>query len=92
MSLFKSKEWWRTECGTGEIFDGQSLLVAPLFGPEKGDVVAVGSHSGNLRIYCPSSQWIDESKAPSGYKVTDLMIETRVADCIIDMKAGKFVS
>ncbi|XP_026823747.1 protein PTHB1 [Ooceraea biroi] len=92
MSLFKTKEWWRTQCGVNESFDRHSLLVAPLFGAERKDVIVVGSHSGCLRIYNPSSQWIDESKSPSGYKSSDLIIETQIGDCIIDMKAGKFVS
>uniref|UniRef100_A0A0C9PRB8 Bbs9_1 protein n=1 Tax=Fopius arisanus TaxID=64838 RepID=A0A0C9PRB8_9HYME len=92
MSLFRTKEWWRTECGNSETFDGQSLLVVPLFGEEKRDIIIVASHSGNLRIYKPSAQWIDETNSSSGYKFTDLMIETKIADCIIDVKSGKFVS
>lgn len=92
MSLFKSKEWWRTQCGVNESFDRHSLLVVSLFGAERKDVIVVGSHSGYLRIYGPSSQWIDESKSPSGYKSSDLIIETKIGDCIVDTKAGKFVS
>ncbi|XP_015121440.1 protein PTHB1 [Diachasma alloeum] len=92
MSLFRTKEWWRTECGNGETFDGQSLLVVPLFGEEKRDIIIVASHSGNLRIYSPSAQWNDETNSSSGYKLTDLIIETKIADCIIDVKSGKFVS
>ncbi|KMQ86133.1 protein pthb1 [Lasius niger] len=92
MSLFKTKEWWRTQCGVNESFDRRSLLVAPLFGADRKDIVIVGSHSGCLRIYSPLSQWIDETKLPSGYKSTDLIIETQIGDCIVDMKTGKFVS
>ncbi|XP_070154713.1 protein PTHB1-like [Polyergus mexicanus] len=92
MSLFKTKEWWRTQCGVDESFDRRSLLVAPLFGADRKDIVVVGSHNGCLRIYRPSSQWIDETKMPSGYKSTDLIIETQIGDCIVDTKAGKFVS
>ncbi|XP_050465963.1 protein PTHB1 [Cataglyphis hispanica] len=92
MSLFKTKEWWRTQCGVDESFDRRSLLVAPLFGPDRKDIVVVGSHSGFLRMYSSSSQWIDETKMPSGYKSTDLLIETQIGDCIVDIKAGKFVS
>lgn len=75
-----------------ESFDRRSLLVAPLFGTDRKDVIVVASHSGYLRIYCPSSQWLDESKEPSGYKSSDLIIETRIGECIIDVKVGKFVS
>ncbi|KAL6448315.1 hypothetical protein ACFW04_000339 [Cataglyphis niger] len=92
MSLFKTKEWWRTQCGVDESFDRRGLLVAPLFGPDRKDIVVVGSHSGFLRMYSSSSQWIDETKMPSGYKSTDLLIETQIGDCIVDTKAGKFVS
>lgn len=92
MSLFKTKEWWRTRAGVNESFDRRSLLVAPLFGPDKKDVIVIGGHNGYLRIYCPSSQWLDESKEPSGYKSSDLIIETRIGECIVDMRTGKFVS
>ncbi|XP_071628564.1 protein PTHB1-like [Temnothorax longispinosus] len=92
MSLFKTKEWWRTQCGVNESFDRQSLLVTPFFGADRKDVVVVGSHSGYLRIYSPSSQWIDETKSPSGYKSSDLVVEAQIGDCIVDTKAGKFVS
>ncbi|KZC14433.1 Protein PTHB1 [Dufourea novaeangliae] len=92
MSLFKTKEWWRTVCGAQETFDGRCLLVTPLFGEEKKDAIVVGSHDGYLRIYSPSSQWIEETRSPSGYKSTDTMLETQIGDCIVDIKAGKFVS
>ncbi|CAL7941620.1 unnamed protein product [Xylocopa violacea] len=92
MSLFKTKEWWRTRCGANETFDRHSLLAAPLFGEDKKDILVVGSHEGYLRMYSPSSQWMDESKSPTNYKSTDLMIETRIDECIVDLKAGKFVS
>ncbi|XP_076375153.1 protein PTHB1 [Megalopta genalis] len=92
MSLFKTKEWWRTTCGANETFDGRCLLVTQLFGEEKKDVLVVGSHDGYLRIYSPSSQWIEETKVPTNYKSTDLMIEMRIGDCIVDIRTGKFVS
>ncbi|CAK9815443.1 Protein PTHB1 [Anthophora plagiata] len=92
MSLFKTKEWWRTRCGADETFDRHSLLAVPLFGEEKKDILIVGSHDGYLRMYSPSSQWLEETKSPTNYKSTDLMIETRIGDCIVDVQAGKFVS
>ncbi|KAF7994408.1 hypothetical protein HCN44_003880 [Aphidius gifuensis] len=92
MSLFRTKEWWHTECGINETFDNKSLLVVSLFGDDKKDVVIVSSHSGNLRIYSPSSEWDNETGAPTGYKTTDLVIEAHIANCIIDTKVGKFVS
>lgn len=93
MSLFKTKEWWQTRCGANESFDRHSLMAAPLFGKERHhDIIVVTSHDGYLRMYDPSSQWIDETKSPTNYKSTDLMIEMRVGDCIVDVKTGKFVS
>ncbi|KAI4502979.1 hypothetical protein M0802_002023 [Mischocyttarus mexicanus] len=92
MSLFKTKEWWRTKCGSNETYDRSSLLVIPLFGDEKKDCIVVGSHEGYLRIYSLSSQWDDETKSSTGYKSIDLMIETKISDCIVDVKEGKFVS
>ncbi|XP_018053498.1 PREDICTED: protein PTHB1 [Atta colombica] len=92
MSLFKTNEWWRTQCGVNESFDKHSLLITPLFGADRKDIIVIGSHSGYLRIYSPFSQWIEETKSPSGYKSSDLIVETQISDCIVDMKAGKFVS
>ncbi|XP_076167208.1 protein PTHB1-like [Ptiloglossa arizonensis] len=92
MSLFKTKEWWRTMCGANEVFDGHSLLVAPLFGEEKKDILVVGSHDGYLRMYSPSSQWMEDTKCPTNYKSTDSMIEIQIGDCIVDIKAGRFIS
>ncbi|KAH0552746.1 protein PTHB1 [Cotesia glomerata] len=93
MSLFRTREWWRIECSGGEeVFDGQSLLVVPLFGDDRKDIIVVSSHSGFLRLYSPSSKWDEEKINPTGYQLTDLIIESRIADCIIDVKAGRFVS
>ncbi|XP_066595732.1 protein PTHB1 [Prorops nasuta] len=92
MSLFKTKEWWRTECGSQESFDRQSLLVSPLFGTDTKDIIIVGSHSGYLRVFSPSSQWDEEAKAPTGYKTSDMIVEMKLEDCIIDIKTGRFVS
>ncbi|XP_012270312.1 protein PTHB1 [Orussus abietinus] len=92
MSLFKSKEWWRTECGSNGSFDKQSLLVCPLFGDEKKDAVVVGSHDGYLRVFMPTSTWLEETKNPTGFKSTDLLLETKVAECVVDLKSGRFAS
>ncbi|XP_076243990.1 protein PTHB1-like [Calliopsis andreniformis] len=92
MSLFKTREWWRTVCGANETFDRHSLLVVALFGEERKDVLVVGSHDGYLRMYSPSSQWAEETNSPTNYKSMDLMIEIRIGACIVDVKAGRFVS
>jgi hypothetical protein len=95
MSLFKTKEWWRTQCGDGaEVFDGHSLLVARRLlgedGPEES--LVVGGHAGYLRIYAPANKWEEEGNAPGAPKSTDLVVEAKLADSILDLKAGKFVS
>lgn len=94
MSLFKTKEWWRTECGElKESFDNQSLHVACGLLDQDRDAIIVVSHQGYLRIYDPKNQWDDELNAPgSSYKSTDLVIETKLGDAILDAKTGKFVS
>ncbi|XP_046745105.1 protein PTHB1 [Diprion similis] len=92
MSLFKTREWWRTQCGENEAFDNHSLLVTPLFGPDIHSVIIVGSHNGYLRIYKPSSKWIEEGKTLTGYKPTDIILESSLEKPIIDLNVGKFVS
>lgn len=98
MSLFRTKEWWRTECCSSsgqqpESFDHQSLLVVRglLAGVEQ-EVIVVASHGGYLRIYSPVNEWNEEERSPGAYKSTDLVVEAKLAECIIDVKAGSFVS
>ncbi|XP_012265701.2 protein PTHB1 isoform X2 [Athalia rosae] len=92
MSLFKTREWWATQCGENEAFDNHSLLVAQLFGPDILNVIIVGSHKGCLRIYKPSSKWIEEGKTLTGYQPKDLILESQLENPIIDLNVGKFVS
>lgn len=91
MSLFKTKEWWRTNFDTNERFYNQKLLVAPLLSYQKEDVIVIGNSKGILKIYNILSRWI-EMKFPISYSSNDLIIETQLSDCIMDLKAGKFVS
>lgn len=37
MSLFKAREWWQTQCGSGEEFDGGCLCVANFDGEGSGE-------------------------------------------------------
>ncbi|KAL7289856.1 hypothetical protein TKK_0016254 [Trichogramma kaykai] len=113
MSLFKTKEWWKTECSSSsgsndnnqqrqqpqqqhqrETFDGQSLLlVRGLFEAEAvHDVIVVVSHAGYLRIYAPHNEWDEEGQAPGPYRSTDLVIEAKLADSILDCRDGRFIS
>uniref|UniRef100_A0A182NK21 PTHB1 N-terminal domain-containing protein n=1 Tax=Anopheles dirus TaxID=7168 RepID=A0A182NK21_9DIPT len=56
MSLFKVRNWWKTQCPTVEpAYDSFSLHCARLCIEEgEKDSIVVGSHSGQLCIYRPS--------------------------------------
>ncbi|XP_053676405.1 protein PTHB1 [Anopheles nili] len=56
MSLFKVRNWWKTQCPTVEsAYDSFSLHCARLCLEEgEKDSIVVGSHSGQLCIYRPS--------------------------------------
>uniref|UniRef100_A0A182LY43 PTHB1 N-terminal domain-containing protein n=1 Tax=Anopheles culicifacies TaxID=139723 RepID=A0A182LY43_9DIPT len=56
MSLFKVRNWWKTQCPTIEpAYDSFSLHCARLCLEEgEKDSIVVGSHSGQLCIYRPS--------------------------------------
>lgn len=91
MSLFKTKEWWRTEFNTNEQFFNQKLLVAPLLSFQTEDVIIISNSKGVLKIYNILSRW-KEMKFPISYTSNDLIIEKQLPDSIMDLKAGKFVS
>lgn len=55
------------------------------------DYVIVGSHSGILRIYQPSSNRQEDGQL-IGYKPTDLIIEIQLACPILQMCVGRLVS
>ncbi|PAA69403.1 hypothetical protein BOX15_Mlig019999g1, partial [Macrostomum lignano] len=52
MSLFKARDWWRCQCGSGEEFDNGCLATGRLL-QDLQQFVAIGSHSGILRIFKP---------------------------------------
>ncbi|XP_043469367.1 protein PTHB1 isoform X2 [Leptopilina heterotoma] len=91
MSLFKTKEWWRTEFNTNERFYNQKLLVASLLSFQTEDVIIISNSKGVLKIYNILPRW-KEMKFPISYTSNDLIIETQLPDSIMDLKAGKFVS
>lgn len=88
MSLFKSRELWTTQCGREETFDCNSILVVDLKG--KGcESIIVGSHNGLLRIYNPQS---DAEMDLTGFRPTDLLIETQLSHPVLQLAYGKLVS
>ena len=80
MSLFKVKEFWQTKCGVDEEFDGSAIAVDTL---NNASVVCLGSISGFLRVYSPSSS--------AGYDVKDLVAEQDLSSPILAVLIGKFV-
>ena len=56
MSLFKSREWWSTNCGIDETFGDAHMCIAKYESAISGvvkQIIIVGSLEGYLRIYDP---------------------------------------
>ncbi|XP_014245601.1 protein PTHB1 [Cimex lectularius] len=90
MSLFKVRDLWSTRCGQNEVFEQSSLHVADLNG-EGADHIIVGSHHGILRIFSPFSE-PPEAADEKGFAPTDLVIEIDLAQPIIQIATGRFMS
>ena len=86
MSLFKSREWWSADCGTGdESFDGTHLCLATI--PEtKNQIIFVGSREGYLRVFYPHPKTSENNAAYS----SDLLLETQLALPILAVQSGRF--
>ena len=91
MSLFKSREWWSTNCGIDETFGDAHMCIAKYESAISGvvkQIIIVGSLEGYLRIYDPqppSSSSADESSCSS-----DLQLETQLALPILAILSGRF--
>lgn len=88
MSLFKTREFWSTECDVDEKFDQNSLLIDKFNLPT--DFLVIGSHNGILRIFNPASHVVDGSI--DSYKPTDLFIEKLFSTPILQLGCGRLVS
>jgi hypothetical protein len=92
MSLFKSREWWSTNCGIDETFGAVHMCIANYESAISGvvkQIIIVGSLQGFLRIYDPqppSSSSADENSCSS----TDLQLETQLALPILAILSGRF--
>jgi len=86
MSLFKAHEWWSCQVGNGEQFDYGCLKVGS-FNDEANNKIVVGSYSGVLRIYNPTS-----SESDTGHQshATDLLLERNLGMPIIQIEIGYF--
>ncbi|XP_039292520.1 protein PTHB1 [Nilaparvata lugens] len=92
MSLFRARELWATQAGgdVTESFDSASLLLVDLRGKQTNDSIVLGSHSGVLRIYDPQSGDLEGNGGD--FKATDLLLETQLAEPILQLAYGKLVS
>lgn len=88
MSLFKTREFWSTQCDIDEKFDQKSLLVTNLNG--KTDLIVIGSHNGILRIFNPQND-VQEGIL-TGYIPTDLILEKIFPEPILQIGHGRLVS
>ena len=89
MSLFKLKDLWSTQCGKDETFESNGLVIADFFGFGV-DCIIVGSQNGLLRIFNPQPDLGNSEQ--SGFKPTDLLIETQLPHPILQVSVGKLVS
>jgi Bardet-Biedl syndrome 9 protein len=78
MSLFKAREWWSTVSGYEEFHSTGSLLIAPVTNNDKSkNVIFVGSLSGMLRAYAPSS---------GGFSPDHLLLEMQLSSPVIKVE------
>lgn len=91
MSLFRSRDWWSTTCGSDEQFDNGCLCVANIDNASDGLVkIVVGSFSGLLRVFAPHAILHDNGSLGSP-RTDNLLLEARLAEPILQVEAGKFV-
>jgi hypothetical protein len=106
MSLFKAREYWSCQVGSGEQFDYGCLKVGSFNEDSNSkskcfflllniiilyfylDKIIVGSHSGILRIYNPSSS---EPDSVTNNYATDLLLEKNLGMPIVQVEIGKFL-
>ena len=90
MSLFKARDWWRVDTGTGQLYDKGSLVVSCLTGdpglPESHMQLVVGSLSGLLQIFQPTNQ--DGSEA----RPEDLLLEQQLENPILQVGSGQLLN
>lgn len=84
MSLFRAREWWRTQAGGGAEAHAHGCLVVMNLDNDNGGSIKIvtGSQKGNLRMFCPSVQ--DD---PGG-----LELEVALDEPILQLEAGRFIS
>lgn len=104
MSLFKARDYWSCQVGSDEQFDNGCLKVGSFNDDSNSneiifdgiermiyvclDKIVVGSHSGILRIYNPSSS---DPDSMTNQHATDLLLEKNLGMPIVQVEIGKFV-
>ena len=86
MSLFQAREWWTHKSDHPDECDRYSFAVCNIdnaLPPNNTDKIVVGTFSGFVRIYQPRQ---------SGFKIDDLMLETRLDEPIIQVECGRYSS
>ena len=84
MSLFKTRDWWSTQCGDGEDFDEACVAIGNADDAADGaSKIVVGSHAGILRVFAPSRR---------EYAVEHLLLEHDLGLPIIGVEVGAFSS
>lgn len=92
MSLFKACTWWSTQCPDYEESYDSLLLHCCRFGLENGekDCICVGSHSGYLSIFQPI-RVEGSSNVMNDFKPTDLLLEIKLPNPILEITSGTFL-
>lgn len=91
MSLFKICRWWSTQCPELQTkYDSSSIFCTRLGLNEKEkDYLIVGSHTGHLSVYYPTSE-IQEDGNVSGFKPVNVLLEVKMPQPIIGILTGQF--
>ncbi|XP_058053381.1 protein PTHB1 [Anopheles bellator] len=108
MSLFKLRNWWKTQCPTVEpSYDSFSLHCSRLCLEEgEKDSIVVGGHSGQLCIYQPSGERAsdldldtDDQQHQShqrpfenAFQHSDVILEVMLPLPVIGVSSGKFTT
>lgn len=93
MSLFKVVSWWNAQCSElSKKYDSASLHCCRLgLEDNEKDYVVVGSHSGHLSIFRPSSEMLEDGTL-AGFTPNSLVLEVKLSQPVIGIISGKFTT
>ena len=104
MSLFKTREWWRYDSGSGseELYSSNSLAIQPFkhLTGNNTNLIITGSLTGVLRIFNPAFRIrgkVDNAKdegttgqSNSSSSSVDLLLEANLKSPILEIEVGQF--